>query len=218
MSAASQQRRSDARRAAPELLTRRLRLRPWRRADEVVMAQINADPEVTRHLSRPRTPVPATAFYEIVTAHWEAHGFGFWAAEARTGERAGDLLGFIGLGYPTFIPVLATRVEIGWRLARHAWGRGLATEGATAVRDHAVGDLQLPELISIIHPENARSQRVAAKLGMTPTERVVHPMSGTEVDVWTLTRPSAAQSQAPGAAARGGAGAAPPRRARTAPR
>jgi RimJ/RimL family protein N-acetyltransferase len=207
-----------ARHAAPELFTERLRLRQWRRADEVVMARINADPEVTRYLSRPRARVPTTAFYETVAAHWEAHGFGFWAVEARTGERAGDLLGFIGLGYPTFIPLLATRVEIGWRLARHAWGRGLATEGATVVRDHAWSDLGLPELISIIDPENARSQRVAAKLGMTLTARVVHPLTWTGLDVWRLIRPSAEQLDAAPAVAAADAAAAPPQQARTGPR
>ncbi len=151
------------------------------------MTRINSDPEVIRYITRPRGPVPTTAFYEIVTAHWEAHGFGFWAVESREARSPGALLGFIGLGYPTFIPELAARVEIGWRLARDAWGRGLASEGAAAVRDHALGPLGLSELISIIDPGNTRSQRVAAKLGMSVSERVVHPVSRSEVEVWTLT-------------------------------
>jgi RimJ/RimL family protein N-acetyltransferase len=171
-------------RAAPELLTARLRLRRWRPGDEVVMARINADPEVTRYLGRPSGQ--GTAFYAIVTAHWEAHGFGFWAAESREPESAGALLGFIGLGHPTFIPELAARVEIGWRLARRAWGRGLATEGAEAARDYAFAHLRLPELISIIHTENVRSQRVAQKLGMSKAERAVHPVTGVEADVWVI--------------------------------
>lgn len=187
MSSARERRRSGTG-AAPELLTERLRLRQWQRGDEVVMARINSDPEVMRYITRPRGPASSTAFYEVVTAHWAAHGFGFWAVESREPDTAGALLGFIGLGHPTFIPALAARVEVGWRLARHAWGRGLASEGATAVRDHALGPLGLAELISIIDPGNARSQRVAAKLGMAVSERVVHPVSGSEVEVWSLTR------------------------------
>ena len=65
------------------------------------------------------------------------------------------------------MPELAHRPEFGWRLARGAWGRGLATEAAGAARDDAFERLGLPELISIIHPENERSRRVATKLGMT---------------------------------------------------
>ncbi len=187
MSAASEH-STNPPRAAPELLTERLRLRQWRRGDEVVMARINADPEVVRYLIRPRGAASASAFYATMTAQWEAHGFGFWAVESREPDSAGALLGFIGLGYPVFIPALARRVEIGWRLARHAWGRGLATEGAQAVRAEAFDRLGINQLISIIHPQNTRSQRVAQKLGMSCAERVVHPLSGEEVEVWVLRR------------------------------
>lgn len=162
------------------------------------MARINSDPEVMRYITRRASPVSATAFYEIVTAHWAAHGFGFWAVESREPHCAGALLGFIGLGYPTFIPALAPRVEIGWRLARHAWGRGLAGEGAAAVADQAFGPLRLRELISIIDPDNVRSRRVAVKLGMAVSEFVVHPVSGREVEVWALT-PGPPISTPPGA-------------------
>ena len=172
---------------APELLTERLRLRQWRPADEVVMAKINADPEVTRYLGRPIGPAATRAFYEIVVDHWATHGFGFWAVESREPELAGAFLGFVGIGHPNFIPALAARVEIGWRLARHAWGRGLATEGAAAVRDEAFDALRLRELISIIHPANTRSQRVAQKLGMTVAERVFNPVSAGEVEVWQIS-------------------------------
>lgn len=61
-----------------------------------------------------------------------------------------------------------------WRKSRSAiastpdfWNRGLVTEAARAVRDHAFDDLKLPHVISLIHPENAASRRVAEKSGMT---------------------------------------------------
>jgi RimJ/RimL family protein N-acetyltransferase len=131
------------------------------------------------------------AFYATVSEHWERHGFGFWAAESTEPEHAGALLGFIGYGYPTFLPTLAGCVEIGWRLSRRAWGRGLATEGATAARDHAFDVLGLEQLISIIHPENERSRRVATKLGMDVSERVLHPGLGHDVEVWRIAAPDA---------------------------
>jgi RimJ/RimL family protein N-acetyltransferase len=149
------------------------------------MVAINEDPEVTRYLNRSVDPAAAAAVYERLTAHWEEHAFGFWAVQSREGELADRLLGFVGVAYPAFLPELAARPEIGWRLARAAWGRGLATEAAIAARDHALGRLGLSELISIIHPDNRRSQRVAAKLGMT-VERLVHsPGIGREAEVWS---------------------------------
>ncbi|MEP7014762.1 MAG: GNAT family N-acetyltransferase [Verrucomicrobiota bacterium] len=57
-------------------------------------------------------------------------------------------------------------IEIGYRLHPDYWNRGLATEGARAVRDHAFRDLNLPRVVSLIHPENSASRRVAEKNGM----------------------------------------------------
>jgi RimJ/RimL family protein N-acetyltransferase len=168
-----------------QLLTARLALRRWRAEDQLEMAAINEDPEVTRYLNQTVDPV-AGGFYQRVTAHWDEHGFGFWAVQSCDGELAGRLIGFVGVAYPAFLPELAARPEIGWRLGRAAWGRGLATEAAIAARDDALHRLALSELISIIHPDNGRSQRVAAKLGMT-LERLVHnPGIGREAEVWSL--------------------------------
>ncbi len=87
---------------------------------------------------------------------------------------------------PPFLSRAGTAPELGWRLGRAVWGRGLATEAALAARDDALERLALPELISIIHPENERSQRVAIKLGMSRQKQIENPMIGIEVDVWHL--------------------------------
>jgi RimJ/RimL family protein N-acetyltransferase len=184
--------------SAKQLETARLVLRRWRPEDEAAMAAINADPEVTRYLNRPVDAAATAAFYARVMEHWEEHGFGFWAVELRapaSGPAApaaepARLIGFAGVAHPTFLPALAARPELGWRLTREAWGRGLATEAATAARDHAFATLGLAELISIIHPENARSRRVATKLGMTLTEHVRVPALERDADVWVLAAPA----------------------------
>jgi RimJ/RimL family protein N-acetyltransferase len=175
--------------AASQLRTPRLLLRQWRPGDDVVMGQINSDPEVTRYLNRPVGPTATSAFLQGAIAHWDTYGFGFWAVQSLAPEDAGALLGFIGIAHPTFLPELASRVEIGWRLARRAWGRGLATEGAVAARDYALRVVGLDELISIIHPENERSRRVATKLGMTMEQRVRHAGLDRDVDVWAVAAP-----------------------------
>jgi RimJ/RimL family protein N-acetyltransferase len=182
---------------AAELRTQRLALRRWRAADEAAMAAINSDPEVTRHLNGSIDRAATAAFYARVQEHWAKHGFGFYAVESREPGVAGRFVGFVGVGYPTFLPELAARPELGWRLARHAWGRGLATEAAIAVRDDAFAVLGLPELISIIHPDNVRSRRVAAKLRMTVERHVLNPVSDRDVEVWQVASPTAATTRSP---------------------
>jgi RimJ/RimL family protein N-acetyltransferase len=183
-----------------ELRTARLLLRRWRARDEAPMRAINRHPEVARYLNRPVSETALAAFHGHMVEHWEVHGFGPWALEAaeRLAPREagaaiapGTFLGFAGVAYPTYLPALAERPEIGWRLASAAWGRGLATEAALAARDHAFGTLGLPELIAIIHPDNVRSQRVAAKLGMAVASHVHNPLLRRFVDVWTLDAPAA---------------------------
>ena len=149
------------------------------------MAAINRDPEVTRYLNRSVDEQAVSAFLAVVADHWERHGFGFYAVESREPGHHG-FIGFVGVAYPMFLPELAQRPELGWRLDRAAWGRGLATEAATAARDDAFERLELPELISIIHPENRRSQRLATKLGMSMEGRVHNPILDRSVDIWQL--------------------------------
>jgi RimJ/RimL family protein N-acetyltransferase len=74
------------------------------------------------------------------------------------------LLGRCGLWHPEGWPGL----EVGWKLARHAWGHGYATEAAGAAINWAWTVLDAPCLISVIHPENAPSVRVAERLGLRP--------------------------------------------------
>jgi RimJ/RimL family protein N-acetyltransferase len=180
--------------AGAEILTPRLRLRGWTPADEPAMAAINADSEVTRHLNRAVDDAAVTTFLGRALGHWDEHGFGWLAIESREAGSEGRLLGFAGVSYPTFMPQLAERPELGWRLARAAWGRGLATEAAAAARDDAFAPLGLPELISIIHPDNDRSQRVAIKLGMARAGQALNPLLGRAVDVWRIARPGDADA------------------------
>ena len=154
--------------AAPKVLrleTARLELRLLRPGDLGPFAAMNADPEVMRHIGdgRPHDRTQATTTFERMRWHWAEHGFGRWAI-----ERASDgaFLGFCGVAYPTFIASVATRPEIGWRLAREFWGQGYATEAAIAARDQYFGSFSFAELISLAHPDNVASHRVMRKIGM----------------------------------------------------
>jgi RimJ/RimL family protein N-acetyltransferase len=154
------------------------------------MAQINRDAEVGRYLNRPVDEAAVTAFFAQMVGHWEAHGYGPWALESREPGPEGRFVGFARLAHvPPFLAAAGPAPELGWRLGRSAWGRGLATEAAIAARDDAFGRLALDEIISIIHPQNERSQRVAVKVGMRPRGTIENPVTGIEVDVWHMLGP-----------------------------
>jgi RimJ/RimL family protein N-acetyltransferase len=171
-----------------ELRTPRLLLRRWRAKDEAPMMAANRDPEVARYLNRPVDEEAVRGFHAFLLGHWETHGFGPWAVEvADGGPLHGRCVGFAGLAYPPpSMAGLAERPELGWRLAREAWGAGYATEAALIARDDALERIGATGLISIIHPQNTRSQRVATKLGMAASFRIHNPLLGLDVDVWEL--------------------------------
>ena len=93
------------------------------------------------------------------------------------------------IGYCGFFPQVVDEIdelEIGYRLHPDYWGKGIATEAARAVRDHGFDELQLPRLISLIHPDNAASRRVAEKNGMTPEKETV--FRGFPTIVFSISR------------------------------
>lgn len=80
------------------------------------------------------------------------------------------------IGYCGFFPQIVDEIEeleIGYRLHPDRWGQGIATEAARTVRDFGFNELKLPRLISLIHPDNKASRRVAEKNGMTPEKETV---------------------------------------------
>src|ERR687897_1418535 len=147
-----------------EIETTRLRLRTWREADLAPYARICADPEVMRYLSGPMTREHSEQQVSKFVRHWEERGFGLWAVEKKS---SGAFIGFIGLLYHEDWSEGKHRTEVGWRLDRPFWGRGLATEGAMASLRYGFEEVGLDRIISIAVPENLASRRVMEKLGMT---------------------------------------------------
>jgi len=174
--------------------TERLLLRPWRPADRDPFAAMNADPEVMRYVGpgSPLTRAQSDELVDAIDAHWEQHGFGLWCAAPR--EDPDTCIGFVGLAIPSFLPAVLPAVEVGWRLAQPAWGRGLATEGARAALDHGFGPLQLHSIISVIDPENHRSVRVAEKLGMRREASHLHPVTGRKLQSFAISSQDAGSS------------------------
>jgi RimJ/RimL family protein N-acetyltransferase len=161
-------------RPATVLRTARLILRPWREADRDAFAALNADPRVMEYFPSPLSRAESDAGAVRITAHFEAQGFGFWAAEVVGGA---PFIGFIGLAVPSFVAHFTPCTEIGWRLAHDAWGLGYATEGARAVVQFAFETLGRQEIVAMTAPANRRSRRVMEKLGMRrdPADDFDHP-------------------------------------------
>jgi len=158
----------------PRLRTERLLLRRWRAADLEPLAAINADPAVMEHFPRPLSTAESAALIERIERCFEENGYGLWAVEP-PGEDA--VIGFVGLAPVDIDVAFAPAVEVGWRLARSHWGRGLATEAAGAATAFGFRTLELPALVSYTAERNLRSRRVMERLGMRrdPAEDFAHP-------------------------------------------
>ncbi len=150
---------------APTIETERLVLRAWSEQDRDAFALLNADPRVMEYFPALMSREESDALIDRIDAGWQL-GFGFWAVQERL---SGSFIGFVGLSTPTWATPFGPSVEIGWRLAFDAWGKGYATEAARCVIQWAQENVCPPrgELVSITAVRNARSRNVMEKLGFT---------------------------------------------------
>ncbi|MEO0606455.1 MAG: GNAT family N-acetyltransferase [Myxococcota bacterium] len=161
--------------SAPELETARLRLRHWRDADREPFAALNADPVVMEHFPSPMTAEESDRMVDRIEAVLADQPYGLWAVEVREGP---PFVGFVGLSAPSWeVAGLTPCVEVGWRLARHAWGHGYATEAARRVITYGLDELGLDEIVSFTVARNIRSTRLMERLGLVhdPSRDFDHP-------------------------------------------
>ena len=165
------------------LETERLLLREWREESDLnLYAQMCADPLVMRYLSpEGKTLTRAETWRQVafIVGHWQLRGYGHWAVEEKA---SGKLIGRIGFlnpeGWPGF--------ELGWTLARESWGKGYATEGARRALEYAFTEMGREHVISLIHPQNKNSIRVAERLGEKLEGET--EVSGIEVLIYGISR------------------------------
>jgi len=146
-----------------EITTERLIMRGWREADLAPWAAMNADPEVRRYVGPLLTFEQAAAWVLNYQDDLDRYGFGFWAVEIRA---SGEFIGFTGLN-TVDAEMPFNGVELGWRLARPAWGHGFATEAGLAALRYGFGTMGLPEVVAVTMARNVRSQAVMRRIGMT---------------------------------------------------
>jgi len=150
--------------AAPiELETARLRLRRWRDADRAPFAALNADPAVMEFFPAPQSREASDASIDAWRAQLESRGWSNWAVEL---VESGEFIGFVGLSVPRRALPCSPCVEVGWRLARRFWGRGLASEAARAALGAGFERIGLTEIVSFTALGNLRSRAVMERIGM----------------------------------------------------
>ena len=150
-----------------ELRTERLLLRRWQQSDLEPWAAMNADPRVREHLGEVMTREQSDESVARFQEEFDARGYGWFAVEV---GQTGEFIGFAGLDeVDEEMPF--DGVEIGWRLARAAWGHGYATEAARAVLAFGFDTLDLAEILALTTVGNVRSQAVMRRLGMTHDPR-----------------------------------------------
>lgn len=165
--------------------TERMLLRPLRPDDIDPLAVLFADPAVWRYpVGRGLTREESKLFLERQISRRETDGFAMWAAELK---ESNELIGFIGLSVPVWLPEVLPAVEAGWRLTPRCWGRGLATEGARASVRYGFDVLALDRIISIYMPDNEASGRVMTKLGMRDWLITKDPTFGHTIHIRAIT-------------------------------
>jgi RimJ/RimL family protein N-acetyltransferase len=164
-----------------ELQTERLILRPFCRDDLDALATLMANPDFMRFSLGPYTREQTQSVLQKFLS-WNEAGMPSQFAVIFRGNN--HLIGYCGFLHWHLEG--RDEIEIGYRLHPDYWKRGLATEAACAVRDHAFADLKLPRVISLIHPDNIPSRRVAEKIGMKIEKETV--FRGIPHLVFAITR------------------------------
>lgn len=170
-------------RADPHMETERLTLRPPRREDFDGYAELLADEEAARHIGGHMARAAAWRKFLQQPGAWMVQGFGMFSLiEKSSGRWLGQLGPWQPEGWPGH--------EIGWMLLRSAWGKGFATEGATAAIDWAFANLGWDDMIHCIAPDNRPSQALARRLGSTNkgAGKLPAPFEDHPIEIWGQTR------------------------------
>lgn len=140
------------------LVTARLRLRPLGAEDVDALSSVYLHPDVARWIG-PHTRADVVREIELQVEHQSSLGWSLWAVEERD---SGTVIGDCGL-QP--LEHRGPEVELGYDFHPRAWGRGLATEAASAVMSQAFGELELERVVAVVKPDHSASQRVLEKVG-----------------------------------------------------
>ena len=148
------------------LVTDRLVLRRWHDDDRVPFAAMNADAEVMHDLGGTLDRDASDRKLDRFAEAFDNHGYGRWVIEGTIDGGDPSFLGYAGVMPNRGDHPLGEHDDVGWRLCRHAWGYGVASEAARAVLHDVFTRVGLTEVLSYTAPDNVRSQAVMRRLGL----------------------------------------------------
>ena len=151
----------------------RLGFRNWQAADVDKMAAISADEEVMRFFPSTKTKVQTANFIAKMQWEYKKNGFCYFAVEIL---KTNEMIGFIGIAAQDYECEFTPFVDIGWRLAKHTWNKGYATEGAKRCLKYAFEAVNLNEIYAVTPVPNKKSEYIMQKIGMTKVGIFAHPL------------------------------------------
>ena len=156
-----------------DVTTARLELRRFRSEDLDALAVLFEKKEVWKFpYGRGFTREETEAFLSTQLEEWNSCGFGCWLAIERDSDQ---VIGYVGLSVPDFLPEILPAVEVGWRFDPAMWGLGYASEGARAALAEAFTTMGLDEVCSVPQRDNPASSNVCERIGMRFEREVAIP-------------------------------------------
>jgi len=154
------------------LKTNRLGLRNWLPSDEIPFTELCQDPAVMEHFPSTLSAAETSGLIKTLDAHFKEFGYTYFAVDVL---ETGKFIGFAGFKNQTWESEYTPCVDIGYRLEQSAWGKGYATEAATALIQNAFSMFGIKELYSFTTNTNMASEHVMKKIGMQYVGTVQHP-------------------------------------------
>ena len=164
----------------PRLIARQIEV-----ADLAEMLAVYGDEDAMRWVGdgEPITRDGAAHWIQVTRDNYRQRGYGMTALVWR---ESGEIIGFCGLVHPGGQP----EAEIKYALKRGYWGRGIATEAASAMLAYGSQRHGLSYMIATTAPENVASHRVLIKAGMARGQLVRNADgSSTQVFEWHAEKP-----------------------------
>ena len=127
---------------------------------QAAVGALQRDPDYMAYMGGPRTDAEIDELVERNIAHWDKFGFGMWVLH----DHSDTPVGIAGLRHIDLLDE-SSDVGLGYGLSRELWGRGLATEVASACVDLARDTIGLRSVIARAHADNVASIAVMKRLG-----------------------------------------------------
>lgn len=147
--------------------TERLILRELLPSDVDGMFELDSDPEVHKYLGN-KIVTDKNQIAEVidfVRQQYIDNGIGRWAVIEKS---TNDFIGWAGLKYVTELTNgRKNYYDLGYRLIRKYWGKGIATETAITSLDYAFNELKADEVYAAASCENIASNKILQKVGLS---------------------------------------------------